>query len=129
MLALALHMATPYAIDGDTIVVKGEHIRVLQINTPELGTCYAQEAKDFTQNFLNGDGTLLLKTDKKLGDYDKYHRSLRYVFKGKRNLSLDLIRLGYAKPLFFHNIKGTYAQKIEQDARQAEANRLGLWKC
>jgi len=31
LLAIALYVANPYVIDGDTIVVKDNHIRVLQV--------------------------------------------------------------------------------------------------
>jgi len=128
LLALALY-ATPHAIDGDTVVIKGEHIRVLQVNTPERGTCYAKQATEFTQKFLNAKGQLTIGTDTKLDKTDTYGRSLRYLFKGNQNLSLELVRRGYAKPLFFNKMRGKYADLIEKYARQAKANRLGLWKC
>ena len=129
LLALALYASNPYAIDGDTVVIKGEHVRVLQINTPELGTCYAQEARGFTQRFLDGQGILTIKVDQGLDKTDIYGRSLRYVFKGKQNLSLELVRKGYAKPMFYNNMRGKYASLIQKLAHQAQANRLGLWKC
>jgi endonuclease YncB( thermonuclease family) len=128
LLALALY-ATPHAIDGDTVVIKGEHIRVLQVDTPERGTCYAEQAKQFTQKFLDAKGQLMIGTDTKLDKTDVYGRSLRYVFKGNQNLSLELVRRGYAKPLFFNKMRGKYADLIQSYARQAKANRLGLWKC
>jgi endonuclease YncB( thermonuclease family) len=128
LLALVLYI-TPYAIDGDTVIVKGEHIRVLQVNTPEKGECYAEQARQFTQKFLDTKGQLTISTDKKLDKQDQYGRSLRYLFKGNQNLSLELVRRGYAKPLFFNKIRGKYADLIQKYARQAQANRLGLWKC
>ena len=51
-LAIALYLATPYAIDGDTIEVEGERVRLVQIDTPELGTCYARQARQYTQDFI-----------------------------------------------------------------------------
>ena len=128
LLALALY-ATPHAIDGDTVVIKGEHIRVLQVNTPEKGKCYAQQATEFTQRFLDTKGQLKISTDPRLDKTDGYGRSLRYVFKGNQNLSLELIRRGYAKPMFFNKMRGKYADLIEKYARRAKVNRLGLWKC
>lgn len=128
LLALALY-ASPVAIDGDTVIVKGEHIRILQVNTPEMGNCYAAQAKNFTQKFLNSKGQLKIITDKNLDKTDAYGRSLRYVFKGKLNLSIELVKQGYAKPLFFNKMRGKYADLIDKYARQAQANRLGLWNC
>lgn len=128
LLALALY-ATPQAIDGDTVIIKGEHIRVLQVNTPETGNCYSAQAKIFTQKFLDTKGQLKVTTDKNLDSTDVYGRSLRYVFKGKANLSIELVKQGYAKPLFFNQMRGKYADLIEKYARQAKAKRLGLWSC
>ena len=129
LLAVALYAATPYAIDGDTIVVGHNHVRVLQINTPELGECYADKAKQFTQNFMTSGSKLMLIKDPALDIQDQYGRSLRYVFKGKLNLSLELVRRGYAKPMFFNGTRGKYADLITKYARQAKAKRLGLWNC
>jgi endonuclease YncB( thermonuclease family) len=129
LLAIALYATTPYVIDGDTVVVKDRHVRVLQVNTPEKGECYAEQAKQFTQGFLAGKGKLTLVKDPVLDVEDQYGRSLRYVFKGKENLSLELVRKGYAKPMFFNGDRGKYADLIMRYAGQAKAKRLGLWSC
>jgi len=129
LLAVALYSASPYAIDGDTIVLNREHIRVLQINAPEIGTCYAEEAKQFTENFLKKNSKLEFKSDPSLDQKDEYGRSLDYVFKGNENLSLELVRNGYAKPMFFKGMRGKYAGLIAKYGRQAKAKRLGLWNC
>lgn len=127
-LALALYLSTPYAIDGDTVEIKGERVRLLQIDTPELGTCYANEARDYTRNFI-AKGTIKLESDPALDNKDTYGRALRYVIKGKRNLNLELVRGGYAKPMFFNKVKGKYSKLIEQYAVSAKAKRLGVWNC
>lgn len=129
VMAVALYATAPRVIDGDTIVVNREHIRVLQINAPEIGTCYAEEAKQFTQRFIEQGGDLILKADPKLDQSDEYGRSMRYVFKGGENLSLELVRYGYAKPMFFNGMRGKYASLIYEYARQAKAQGLGLWSC
>lgn len=129
MVAVALYAASPRVIDGDTIVVNHEHVRVLQINAPEIGTCYAEEAKQFTQKFLEQSGNLILEPDPVLNQEDEYGRSLRYVFKGNKNLSLELVRNGYARPMFFNGMRGKYANLIYKYARQAKAQGLGLWSC
>lgn len=128
-LALALYLSPAYAIDGDTIEFRGERVRLVQINTPELDSCYGQEAREFTQKFLSRRGEVRLIRDSALDNKDEYGRSLRYVIKAGRNLNLELVRRGYAKPLFFNNSKGKYAAKIERYARSAKANRLGVWNC
>ncbi len=102
-------------------------MRLVQIDTPELGTCYARQARQYTQDFIEGEVKLV--RDLRLDDKDNYGRSLRYIIKGERNLNLELVRKGYAKPLFFNKVKGKYGKEIEQYARNAQANRLGVWNC
>lgn len=128
-MAIAIYISTPYAVDGDTVHIKGETIRLVQIDTPEMGTCYAAEAKAYTQNFLKQEGAVKLERDPALDNKDTYGRTLRYLIKGKRNLNLELVRGGYAKPMYFNKVKGKYANLIDRYAASARANRLGVWSC
>lgn len=128
-LALALYLSSPYAIDGDTIQINRERVRLVQINTPELNSCYGQQAREFTQRFISRRGEVSLKSDPALDNRDTYGRALRYLIKAGKNLNLELVRKGYAKPMFYNGVKGKYAAKIEQYARSAKANRLGVWNC
>jgi endonuclease YncB( thermonuclease family) len=70
-----------------------------------------------------------LTKDRNLDTFDEYGRALGYLTKGNRNLNLELVKYGYAKPYFYKGIRGKYAQQIENYARQAKAKRLGVWKC
>ncbi len=128
-LAVALFISTPYAIDGDTVIIERERVRLVQINTPELGTCYAKEAKRFTKQFIEGEGVIKLERDPFLDNKDGYGRQLRYLIKGGRNLNLELVRGGYAKPMFYNKVRGKYADLIEKYATNAKAKRLGVWNC
>jgi micrococcal nuclease len=128
-LALALTLTLPVAVDGDTVQSRDSFVRLVQINTPEKGECYYEEARKYTQNFLKLNRKLVLTTDKNLDSFDEYGRALGYLTKGNRNLNLELVKYGYAKPYFYKGMRGKYANLIEKYARQARANRLGLWKC
>jgi endonuclease YncB( thermonuclease family) len=128
-LALALALALPVAVDGDTVHSGKVWVRLVQINTPERGECGYQEAKDYTQKFLKLNSNLVLTKDKNLDTFDEYGRALGYLTKGNRNLNLELVKYGYAKPYFYQGMRGKYAQQIENYARQAKAKRLGVWKC
>jgi micrococcal nuclease len=128
-LALALTLTLPVAVDGDTVQSRDSFVRLVQINTPEKGECYYEKATAYTQNFLKLKGKLVLTKDKNLDSFDEYGRALGYLTKGNRNLNLELVKYGYAKPYFYKGMRGKYANLIEKYARQAKANRLGLWKC
>jgi micrococcal nuclease len=128
-LALALTLTLPVAVDGDTVRSRDSFVRLVQINTPEKGECYYEKATAYTHNFLKLKGKLVLTTDKNLDSFDEYGRALGYLTNGNRNLNLELVKYGYAKPYFYKGMRGKYANLIEKYARQAKANRLGLWKC
>lgn len=128
-LALALTLTSPIATDGDTVHSGKIWVRLVQINTPERGECGYQEAKDYTQKFLKLNPKLVLTTDKNLDSFDEYGRALGYLTKGNRNLNLELVKYGYAKPYFYNGMRGKYAKQIDNYARQAKAKRIGLWNC
>ncbi|HSC90679.1 MAG TPA: thermonuclease family protein [Gaiellaceae bacterium] len=89
--------------DGDTLVVRladggaRERVRVLGIDTPELGDCGADEAAAATRSLalrrrvsLRGDSTQARR--------DRFGRLLAYVeLPGGRDLGLELLRRGLAR--------------------------------
>lgn len=128
-LALALTLTSPIATDGDTVHSGKVWVRLVQINTPERGECGYQEAKNYTEKFLKLNSNLVLTKDKNLDSFDEFGRALGYLTKGNRNLNLELVKYGYAKPYFYQGMRGKYAKQIENYARQAKAKRLGVWNC
>src|SRR5699024_5368727 len=91
-----------WVIDGDTFVTtEDERIRVLGIDTPEIGRDGAQdepcarEAKAATSGFLErGEATIV--TDSAAGDTDQYGRTLAYVGTDGRDLGRKLLEDGLA---------------------------------
>ena len=117
--------------DGDTITLStGEKVRLLQIDTPELaqGECYAAQARTALVNLLNSKGRLVFRRDSRLEDVDQYGRLLRYIFKGKINVSLKMVQTGAAAPYFYRGERGAFSQSILTAAIQAKENKIGLWK-
>ncbi len=84
-------------IDGDTVSIGNQSIRMLGINTPEKGEEYSAEAKDFTQNKLLNH-TINLEFGK--NKYDLYHRILAYLILNGKNINKELIENGYANFYF-----------------------------
>ena len=128
-LALALTLTSPIATDGDTVQSGKVWVRLVQVNTPEKGECYYEEATTYTHNFLKLKGKSKLVPDARLDRFDEYGRALGYLTKGNRNLNLELVKYGYAKPYFYKGMRGQYAQQIDKYARLAKAKRIGLWNC
>ncbi|MFM8523623.1 MAG: thermonuclease family protein [Actinomycetota bacterium] len=126
--------ATPIQVssvfDGDTLKLgDGMSVRLLQIDTPEVkgNECYWREARLALVNLLNKRGTLRLAMDPRIEEVDSHGRLLRYVFKGRVNVNLEMVKIGAATPWFYKKVKGQYAEELLAAAENARANKLGLW--
>ncbi len=98
-------------IDGDTIVIGNESVRLLGINCPEKGEKYYQEAKDFLENrVLNKN--VELEGNKK----DLYYRELRYIFLDNENINLKIVEEGLANVYILDN------KEYEKELRNAWEN-------
>lgn len=116
--------------DGDTIKLSdGRSVRLLQIDTPELSDneCYAKEAQTALANLLNIRGSLRMTTDPRLDRTDAYGRLLRYLFKGRMNINLEMVKIGAATPYFYKRELGRYSAELLNAAESAKAQGLGLW--
>jgi len=117
--------------DGDTVTMAdGMKIRLLQIDAPELaeGECFAQESKAALVNLLAKKGTVTLKADPASASYDRYGRALRYIFVGKINVNLEMVKIGAAAPYFYQGEKGIYSAAMLKAAQDAKFYKVGLWK-
>ena len=122
------------AIDGDTIKLSsGESVRYIGIDTPEMRSKdsgwaydpkhYAEEAKDFNRNLVEGKSvTLEFDVQKK----DKYNRLLAYVYVGEKMVNLEMVKQGYAMIYTYPpNVK--YAEDFLAAQMDARKNKRGLW--
>jgi len=109
-------------VDGDTIVVEGDwHIRLLEIDTDEIGeVCYDNAKQRLEELVLNKEVVL----EKDRSDVDKYGRCLRTVFLNGTNIDLQLVTEGLAVSAFYEpDIK--YKSEILQAENQAQQNKVG----
>ena len=119
--------------DGDTIrvVLDGDEVpvRLIGIDTPEKdgpytqAECYGAEATRFTTDILGGK-TVRLEFD--VERYDRYDRTLAYVWIGGELVNETIARAGYALPLTIPpNVR--YADRFVDAAAEARAAGRGLW--
>lgn len=115
--------------DGDTVVLRnGDRIRLVQIDAPEAeGECYGQKAETVLARLLPVGAHIRISRDSKLDNIDRYGRKLRYIFKGKQNINLALVRRGAASVWFFNGGRGRYAYDLLGAARAARASDRGAW--
>ena len=88
-----------YVVDGDTLDVEGVgRIRLVGINTPEVGEPGYQQAKDFVKSNCLGKVVGLDIDNAK--QYDKYGRVLAVVYVGQTNVNAELLKRGYAEVMY-----------------------------
>lgn len=118
--------------DGDTVTLSdGTRVRLVQIDAPELASseCFAIESRESLTNLLSGK-KVRFAYDKDLDKIDKYGRKLGYLYVGKTNINVKMIRIGAAAPYFYGGSEGKYAQKMLDAVETAQKAKKGLWgKC
>jgi micrococcal nuclease len=117
--------------DGDTLTLRdGRRIRLLQVDTPELGSgeCYSRAARTALLRLAPIGKRVVLEIDPRLDRVDRYGRRLRYVKRNGVNLNVELVRQGAAAPYFYRGERGRYASSLMRVALSAKASQRGLWK-
>ncbi|MDA3837233.1 MAG: thermonuclease family protein [Nanoarchaeota archaeon] len=71
-------------------------VRMLGINTPEKGEWLYDEAREFMDGFNGSEVVLEFGSEK----FDRYGRTLAYVFVDGVNLNLEIVRQGLANAYF-----------------------------
>lgn len=124
-------------IDGDTFEVSGgsldgQSIRIIGLNTPEIGyggtpdECWAQEAKAFAQDVLEGRDVWLTFDDQCT---DNYARTLAYVYTGTLHQGNYTVRAletgqGYVLSIAPNN---TFDQQFRAAQTVAREAVVGVW--
>ncbi|HLA66716.1 MAG TPA: lamin tail domain-containing protein [Acidimicrobiia bacterium] len=108
--------------DGDSMLVTiggvTDEVRMLGINAPENGECFADRARDLLLAMAGGEVTLIG------AERDQYDRRLAYVYVGETNLNEEMIRAGGAIAMSDdHPLRSDFIA-AEQDAT---LRGIGLW--
>ena len=122
-------------IDGDTIHVKNNKIRLHGIDAPEKKqTCKKPyltiSVFSFTKSYLCGQVSTNKLTKKinnqiikcKIKDVDRYNRLIGECYKRNENLNSWLVSNGYAVAY------RKYSKKYISDEINAKNNKLGIWQ-
>ncbi|WP_226962376.1 MULTISPECIES: thermonuclease family protein [unclassified Streptomyces] len=122
-------------IDGDTLEVRGDgrilpkdtvsRVRLLQIDTPERGACFADEATARTTALLPPGSRFRAERDVELTD--RHHRHLLYVWNERGTfVNESLVRGGHAEAVLYPP-NDRYWSKISAAEEAAQRTGAGLW--
>ena len=125
----------PKVIDGDTIIIKSNKIRLFGIDAPEKKqVCKKIYLTIFFLNFHKEypcGKVATIKLEKKINNKeivcksvgkDKYQRLIAECFKNKTNLNAWMVKNGYAVAY------RKYSKKFISQEIEAKNDRLGLWR-
>jgi len=90
-------------VDGDTVdvcfnIYGIQRVRLVGINTPEIGEDGYEEAKEFVNKTCWGEEVKLDVDD--MEQYDPYYRILAVVYVNDMNINEKLVREGYAEVMY-----------------------------
>src|SRR3954465_8068010 len=120
-----------HVVDGDTVDVALKNasrvrVRVIGIDTPEVGTCYAAAAtRRMIQ--LTSSKNVVLRGDSTQATHDRYSRLLAYVDVGAKDAGAMLVREGYAHVYIYGGRPFLRAAAYQRAALSARDARRGLW--
>ena len=123
-------------VDGDTVVLdiegKATTIRLIGLDTPEVVDpkkpiqCYGPEASKEAHTLLEGV-EVRLETDPTQGEFDKYGRTLGYLFLSDgTNFDEFMIRRGFGRE-YTYDKPYKYQAEFKAAELQAQVERIGLW--
>src|SRR6266511_246407 len=116
--------------DGDTLTLRdGRRIRLVQIDTPELGSgeCYSRAARTALLNLAPPGGRVVLEVDLALDRVDRYGRLLRYIRRSGSNVNLELVRRGAATPYFYRGDRSKASPR--HDGRAPDSRSIRCAGC
>lgn len=117
-----------YVHDGDTIYLDGEKVRLIGIDTPEIGEhaeCYGEEARELARDLLPEGQRVWAIEDR--DPYDHYDRWLLYVFtEDGIFVNLELVELGAAEAIRVGG-NDAYWPQLRDAQRSAQGMGLGMW--
>jgi endonuclease YncB( thermonuclease family) len=113
-------------VDGDTIIIRGKHIRLLGIDAPEKGQICTlpnmqnyrcgEQSKYELQNLINGRIVRCNSRSK-----DQYNRALGECYVNNINVNSYMVSSGWA-------FASRNSSRYVMDEQHAKMNRLGVWQ-
>jgi len=120
-------------VDGDTFVISGVSsikgtVRLIGVDTPEIGECFASEAASFAASILLNTEVKVEYDSKKM---DQFGRTLAYLYykNGAKEWTLfnsDLLKNGMGR-YFLDTVNTAKNKDLLLASYRGYANKSGLW--
>ena len=112
-------------IDGDSIVLEtGEKVRLIGIDSPEIGEAFGYEAKVYLEKLIIGK-RITIRLDNTSDSIDFYKRKLAYVYFDSIDINLEMIKNGYAK--VFRKYDFDNMEQYIYEEEKAKQYKVGIW--
>lgn len=125
-------VGTPRIIDGDTLVIRNRHVRLLGIDAAELNqTCHrngkpydcGREAKKALQNEI---GNTVIRCE--IDGADRYKRDLGRCFKSEKDINAWLVENGWALSYGDYRNEEIIARRAKRGLWSGEFERPSQWR-
>lgn len=120
-----------FVADGDTVRGRWrgrqEWVRLLRIDTPERDRAGYQEARSALAAMLEGRRDVEIEFESPgLPERDRHGRLLAYLFAGRANLNVEMVRAGWSR-FWTRYGEGRYGPGFRDAEREAREGGRGIW--
>lgn len=114
-------------LDGDSFLIPpGQTIRLANLDAPEIGLCFGQEAKEKLEGLILGQYVEIEKVGR-----DSFGRTIGLVYLNGQLVNTIAAENGWAKYASGGTEAKEVAELIKQRAKETKKKQLGVWseKC
>jgi endonuclease YncB( thermonuclease family) len=93
-------------VDGDTVVTTRGTVRVIGVDTPELGACGSQAATQLAQATAPPGSVVRLGNPRSVINRDRYRRHLRYVVRKSTEVDISAMQIANGAKARYDSVDG-----------------------
>lgn len=115
-------------LDGDTVeLTDGRRVRVIGIDAPETGECYADEATEYLRSLVEGQPVMLRYDEATC--VDRYGRTLAHIASDDGDVAELQVLRGHACAYAVSPTGDDVMAMLQEYEWSARAEARGLWSC